>query len=159
MISRTDIEDMTDAQDEAPERIWTDRISDEIKGFVDWSEGEWSSSPFDGATEYIRADLALPSQAGDEPDMFWWADDGEYFYHDPQEALDQAGFDEVVQLDCAKRLPSIWAATVCLTLCEHGDPDKTEARLFATEDEAKRAWPESIAALAVMDTPKGGGDE
>ncbi len=66
MISRIDIEDMTDAQDEAPERIWADRISDEIKGFVDWSEGEWSSSPFDGGTEYRRADLARPSQAGDE---------------------------------------------------------------------------------------------
>ena len=66
MISRIDIEDMTDAQDEAPERIWADRISDEIKGFVDWSEGEWSSSPFEGTTEYVRHDLARPSQAGDE---------------------------------------------------------------------------------------------
>lgn len=71
MISRTDIEDMTDAQDEAPERIWTDRISDEIKGFVDWSEGEWSSSPFDGVTEYIRADLARPSHAGVVRPLCW----------------------------------------------------------------------------------------
>lgn len=136
MISRTDIEDMTDAQDEAPERMI-----------------------FADGTTYVRADLARPSQAGDEPDMFWWADDGEYFYHDPQEALDQAGFDEVVQLDCAKRLPPMWAATVCVTLDEHGGPDKTEARLFATEEEAKRAWSESVAALAAMDTPKGGEDE
>lgn len=138
-------------------------------GKTDWHpEPGWLLSAWDcdkgGRRDFALADcqfaaLAHPSQAGDEPDMFWWADDGEYFYHDPQEALDQAGFDEVVQLDCAKRLPSMWAATVCLTLYEHGDPDKTEARLFATEDEAKRAWPESIAALAVMDTPKGGGDE
>lgn len=58
MTTPRDIEDMTDAQDEAPERIWADRISDDIKGFVDWSEGEWSSSPFDGGTPYVRADLA-----------------------------------------------------------------------------------------------------
>ena len=58
MISRIDIEDMTDAQDEAPERIWADRSP--------FGEHSWMDVEYDGGTLYVRADLARPSQAGDE---------------------------------------------------------------------------------------------
>ena len=62
MISRIDIEDMTDAQDEAPERIWAQpEHSDE----PDYG-GFWTKARVAPAVEYIRADLARPSQAGDE---------------------------------------------------------------------------------------------
>ena len=58
MTSRTDIEDMTDAQDEAPERIWADRSP--------FGEHSWMDVEYDGGTLYVRAALARPSQAGDE---------------------------------------------------------------------------------------------
>ena len=57
MISNIDIEDMTDAQDEAPARI---RVARDADGF--WTCREAVS----GSPEYIRSDLARPSQAGDE---------------------------------------------------------------------------------------------
>ena len=41
----------------APERIWADRVSEEIKGWVDWTEGDWTATPYDGCIEYVRADL------------------------------------------------------------------------------------------------------
>ena len=41
----------------APERIWADRVSEEIKGWVDWTEGDWTVTPYDGCIEYVRADL------------------------------------------------------------------------------------------------------
>lgn len=56
-MSETDDVTAREAVEEAPERIWADRVSEEIKGFVDWSEGEWSSAPCGGDTEYVRADL------------------------------------------------------------------------------------------------------
>ena len=56
-----DIEDMTDAQDEAPERIWLQ----EPVGLE--HERSWcAEQQSDDDTPYIRADLARPSQAGDE---------------------------------------------------------------------------------------------
>lgn len=56
MTPRIDIEDMTDAQDEAPERIWADRSP--------FGEHSWMDVEYDGGTLYVRSDLARPSQAG-----------------------------------------------------------------------------------------------
>lgn len=56
-----DIEDMTDAQDNAPERIWLQEPVG-IEHERSWCAEQQS----DDDTPYIRADLARPSQAGDE---------------------------------------------------------------------------------------------
>lgn len=63
MTSRIDIEDMTDAQDEAPERIWLEPGVTRQSGSYP-SRLTWPEHP--QAVEYVRADLARPSQAGDE---------------------------------------------------------------------------------------------
>lgn len=69
MISRIDIEDMTDAQDKAPERIWaSSNRRRQWAGCGGWRIGR---NPDDQAAgfpdaEYVRADLAYPSQAGDK---------------------------------------------------------------------------------------------
>ena len=99
MISNIDIEDMTDAQDEAPERIWADRSP--------FGEHSWMDVEYDGGTLYIRADLDRPSQAGD------------------------AG---------VARLVKEYRPTM--------------------DAEVLHSWAQDVvAALAAMDTPKGGGDE
>lgn len=99
MISRIDIEDMTDAQDEAPERIWADRSP--------FGEHSWMDVEYDGGTLYVRADLARPSQAGDER---------------------------------VARLVKEYRPTM--------------------DAEVLHSWAQDVvAALAAMDTPKGGGDE
>lgn len=58
MISRIDIEDMTDAQDARREivRLW---------GITHGRDFSWHQH-MDIAVEQLRADLARPSQAGDE---------------------------------------------------------------------------------------------
>ena len=103
MISRTDIEGMTDVQDEAPERIWLKFVA----GTITKSR---NNKPMDDGTEFIRADLARPSQAGDQ-----------------RVARLVAAATEVVQQ---------------LTYSGKVEPKEGRAR---------------FAALAAMDTPKGGG--
>ena len=117
MTSRIDIEDMTDAQDEAPERIWADRSP--------FGEHSWMDVEYDGGTLYVRADLARPSQAGDER----------------VEALVTVARRQVESMceGFCKNLPSAGAFT------EDMDHDCAVCRMRA--------------ALAAMDTPKGGGDE
>ena len=63
MIFRTDIEDMTDAQDEAPMRVYLK------PGLIRQAGGYPATLTFPDhpkAIEYVRSDLARPSQAGDE---------------------------------------------------------------------------------------------
>lgn len=186
MISRIDIEDMTDAQDEAPERIWADRISDDIKGFVDWSEGEWSSSPFDGGTPYVRADLArakidrLAETCGYAISQWedWVRDqlEGTSTFAGAMAEIEatraavradlarpsQAG-DERVAREAGRAEGWAEAAGFLETL-KGADLDGNEFDLPADEWRVAvlmgvRACADKLAALAAMDTPKGGGDE
>ena len=63
MTPRIDIEDMTDAQDEAPMRVYLK------PGLIRQAGGYPATLTFPDhpkAIEYVRADLARPSQAGDE---------------------------------------------------------------------------------------------
>lgn len=139
MISSVDIEDMTDAQDEAPERIWLKFVA----GTITKSR---NNKPMDDGTEFIRADLARPSQAGDEnaavvayvisrlsksakaalaqkkPGQRMHFDRGLFPYHD----CEMFGLAIEIQ-------PHMWQLT----------PLGKAVR----------------SALAAMDTPKGGGDE
>ena len=113
MISRTDIEDMTDAQDEAPERIWLKFVA----GTITKSR---NNKPMDGGTEFVRADLARPSQPGDE---------------------------RVARLvDVARDVSEGW---------EWWTADEYGRDRGAVSDGIH----DLRAALAAMDTPKGGGDE
>lgn len=106
MISRIDIEDMADAQDEAPETVC-------VK-LTDGYEHNWWGVVTDDFDEdgvsYIRADLARPSQAGDE---------------------------RVARLEATLR----------------------EIAAMATPSANATVRRMEAAALAAMDTPKGGGDE
>lgn len=121
MISRIDIEDMTDAQDEAPERIWLD--IDPFNGAVGFAhpkshaKGHWP--------DYVRADLARPSQAGDERVARL------------VEAAREAEFDLSEWFEC------------------RGELIKAGFNMDGTEGIRDRLR----AALAAMDTPKGGWDE
>ena len=109
MISNIDIEDMTDAQDEAPMRVYLK------PGLIRQAGGYPATLTFPDhpkAIEYVRSDLARPSQAGDE---------------------------RVARLvKAAKRVAWVFP---CL--------NQTETDAMVALD----------AALAAMDTPKGGGDE
>ena len=104
MISRIDIEDMTDAQDARREivRLW---------GITHGRDFSWHQH-MDIAVEQLRADLARPSQAGDE---------------------------RVARLvEAARRVTWVFP-------CHNWN--ETDAMVALD------------AALAAMDTPKGGGDE
>ena len=125
MISRINIEDMTDAQDEAPERIWAQpEHSDE----PDYG-GFWIKAKVAPAVEYVRADLARPSQAGDE---------------------------RVARLiravECERNHKSAYDAT-----------PQDRGGHKGPKGQAYQLWMDARAdvgaALAAMDTPKGGGDE
>lgn len=113
MTTRTDIEDMTDAQDEAPERIWLQ----EPVGLE--YERSWCAEPqSDNDTPYIRADLARPLQAGDER---------------VAEAMEACRI-----IDAAVKEGHDSVSDLLMHLLEAAVPAR--------------------AALAAMDTPKGGGD-
>lgn len=167
MISRIDIEDMTDAQDEAPERSEAELrllpcpfCGNDGSGPVeaalhlvfsehDWREQSWTvqcdkctatmgySDSEDEAVDgwNLRADLARPSQAGDE------------------RVAREAGRAEG------------WAeAAGFLETLKGADLDGNEFDLPADEWRVAvlmgvRACADKLAALAAMDTPKGGGDE
>ena len=104
MISNIDIEDMTDAQDEAPMRVYLK------PGLIRQAGGYPATLTFPDhpkAIEYVRADLARPLQAGDA---------------DRVQAMRDANWRPAVDY---------W------------------------RERAEKAE----AALAAMDTPKGGGDE
>lgn len=77
----------------------------------------------------------------------WWslADDPECSYGDWGDALEEAAPDDVVKLHGFAIVETIWVATACITVDQDGDPDETEPQTFATEDEARRCWPESLA--------------
>jgi len=128
MISRTDIEDMTDAQDEAPERIWLQ----EPVG-LEYERTWCAEQQSDDDTPYVRADLARPSQAGDER---------------------VAEASSVIQQQGAEWTASAMILHIAETLKEHG-----AALLTARDDDFGRQVLDYAAALAAMDTPKGGGDE
>lgn len=189
MISRTDIEDMTDAQDEAPERIWLDidtfngavgfahpkphakghwpdyiradlarakidRLAETcgyaISQWEDWVRDQFEgTSKFAGAMAEVEAtraavrdsqfaDLARPSQAGDER---------------VADLLDTqiAAQDIIIKrqdVEIARLREALWR------LLREAEMDGMESR--AGWD----CWMHHArAALAAMDTPKGGGDE
>lgn len=111
-----DIEDMTDAQDEAPERIWLKFVA----GTITKSR---NNKPMDGGTEFVRADLARPSQAGDER--------------------------VALATKALKRIDEL-ARLVAHDLQGRVEGGKVMGVLQCA-DVAR-------AALAAMDTPKGGGD-
>ena len=119
MISRIDIEDMTDAQDEAPERIWADRSP--------FGEHSWMDVEYDGGTLYVRSDLARPSQAGDE---------------------------RVARPDAVSLLATAQGIVAAMRADQSPGPVfKALNEVIGVLEELRRA------ALAAMDTPKGGGDE
>ena len=111
---------VTDAQDEAPERIWADRSP--------FGEHSWMDVEYDGGTLYVRADLARPSQAGDER---------------VAEGIAIALWRE----EAAPGTPSVQKLRNADTWVDQAPELRDRWMRFAR------------AALAAMDTPKGGGDE
>ena len=124
MISRIDIEDMTDAHDEAPwpGQVWIEPGTKGSPAIV-WADDAQDTN---GAFQrYVRADLARPSQAGDARVARL------------VEAAREAEFDLSEWLEC------------------RGELIKAGFNMDGTEGIRDRLR----AALAAMDTPKGGGDE
>ena len=162
MISRTDIDDMTDAQDEAPERIWlqepvgleherswcAEQQSDddtpcvrhdlarakidhlkEICGYVIGQWEDWVRDQFEGTSKFAGAMADIEATRAAVRDSLF-AD---------LARPSQAGDARVARLvKAAKRVAWVFP---CLNQTE------TDAMV------------ELEAALAAMDTPKGGGDE
>ena len=120
MISRIDIEDMTDAQDARREivRLW---------GITHGRDFSWHQH-MDIAVEQLRADLARPSQAGDER---------------VAERIAIALWRE----EAAAGTPSVQKRRNADTWADQAPELRDRWTRFAR------------AALAAMDTPKGGGDE
>ena len=170
MISRIDIEDMTDAQDEARVTVkplqwhkshmrpWRDdyhtvptaytiRCADENgwrwsgyggHGYCSSPEAARSAAQSDWERRIrdaviVHPALARPSQAGDER---------------------VAEASSVIQQQGAEWTASAMILHIAETLKEHG-----AALLTARDDDFGRQVLDYAAALAAMDTPKGGGDE
>lgn len=125
MTTPPDIEDMTDAQDDAPERIWLEPGVTRQSGSYP-PRLTWPDHP--KAVGYVRADLARPSQAGDER---------------VAEGIAIALWRE----EAAPGTPSVQKLRNADTWADQAPELRDRWIRFAR------------AALAAMDTPKGGGDE
>ena len=168
MISRTDIHDMTDAQDEAPERIWLQ----EPVGLE--HERSWcAEQQSDDDTPYVRHDLAR-AKIDHLKEIFGYAiGQWEDWVRDQFEGTSKfAGAMADIEATRAAVRDSLFA--------DLARPSQAgDARVARLESIVRRfialpsgAWhPErhatdeaelmadARAALAAMDTPKGGGDE
>lgn len=61
----------------------------------------------DAARASDKAAQPAAEAKGDDPDMFWDADDTENFAHEIQDIVDGYGPGEIVTIECAKRLPNL----------------------------------------------------
>lgn len=128
-----DIEDMTDTQEEAPVRVYLK------PGLIRQAGGYPATLTFPDhprAIEYVRSDLARPSQAGE--------DDVKRLVEAAETLVDAAGTAETL---------------LAHALADGMIAEEVEDRFEAWRKDLIAAVRMAIAALAAMDTPKGGGDE
>lgn len=97
------------------------------------------------------AQLSDALAAAIDPRFAWdtLSDDHGSVYGDIEDALSIRDLGHVEPLWALRGLGRVYAGNVCVEVDRDGEPKDWDAELFATEDEARAAWAESLeAALA-----------